>query len=87
MILLLKTEFCFYQCRYFAIKYPLRRTSFFGSYSNLILIIIWIFGIAISLPQFVASRIETFKYGDNTYLDCREDWDDKHNEKVGNSVK
>ncbi len=48
------------------------------------LVIIWIFGVIISLPQLFASRIVSFEYGGNKYLDCREEWDDKYNEKVWN---
>lgn len=68
--------------RYFAIKYPLRRSSFFIRYGNIILIIIWIFGIIISLPQLFASKIVKFKYGDKEYDDCKDEWNDKNIEKV-----
>jgi hypothetical protein len=71
-------------CRYFAIKHPLRRFSWIGFYGNQVLIIIWIFGIIISLPQLFASRIVSFEYGGNKYLDCRDEWHDKYNEKVWN---
>ena len=68
--------------RYFAIKHPMRRTSCFNRHGTKIIMVIWLLGITIGLPQLFASKIVRFTYRGQEYYDCRDEWKNQNNEKV-----
>ena len=37
---------------------------------------LWFMGIIFSFPQLLSTYVVPFKYGNQSYLDCREDWGD-----------
>jgi hypothetical protein len=63
--------------RYVAIVHPFKSLICFQRHISLIILIIWIIGIAIASPLLVMSRAIPFRYGRENYLDCRELWEEK----------
>ncbi|CAG2111905.1 unnamed protein product, partial [Medioppia subpectinata] len=59
---------------YYAILHPLRQSGFVETRGVYILATIWLFGILVSLPNFIMTHTFTFRYKSQVYLDCREEW-------------
>ena len=60
--------------RYYAILHPLRQSGFVETKGVLVLVMVWLIGSLISLPNLIHTRTSRFKYGNELYLDCREEW-------------
>ena len=68
--------------RYFAIVYPLKYVSWLETYTFTIISIIWINGIAIGSPLLYQTRAVPLKYGNKSYYDCRELWEEQITSKI-----
>lgn len=68
-------NFCLlFNYRYYAIVRPFQ-TPIINRKSIKSLIYLWFMGFMFSLPQLIMTDIVPFNYGNESYLDCREEWD------------
>ncbi len=63
--------------RYFAIVYPFHSLIYLKTHKLQVLFAIWVIGIAIGSIQLFESRAVEFAYGNQTYYDCRELWNEE----------
>ncbi len=68
--------------RYFAIVYPLESVSWLENHTFTIISIIWISGIAIGSPLLYEARAVPLQYGNKSYYDCRELWEEQITSKI-----
>lgn len=66
--------------------HPLRPFGILENRGKVTLVLVWLIGIIISSPQIMITRTEPFKYGNQTFIDCREDWEGIGGEIVCNHI-